>query len=74
VSTHDVSSVLKAKAAIKKGFEYQRDKKGFALIEILTSCPTNWGLTPKAALDYIRDTVMPYYLTGVYKDIGEAVK
>jgi 2-oxoglutarate ferredoxin oxidoreductase subunit beta len=73
VSTHDVASVLKTKAAVKKAFEYQRDKKGFSLVEILTSCPTNWGMAPKAALDYIRDTVIPYFPLGVYKDKGGKV-
>lgn len=71
VSTHDTANVLKTKAAIKKAFQYQLDGKGFSLVEILTSCPTNWGLSPKAALDYIKNTVVPYYPLGVYKDTGE---
>jgi 2-oxoglutarate ferredoxin oxidoreductase subunit beta len=71
VSTHDVPAVLKAKATIKKGFEYQRDGKGLSLIEVLVSCPTNWGMQPKQALDYIKNTVIPYYPLGVFKDKGD---
>ena len=62
---------VEAKAAIKKGFQAQIDKKGFSIIEVLSTCPTNWGLTPVEALDWLRENMIPYYPLGVYKDKTE---
>ena len=45
------------------------NKKGFSIVEVLSSCPTNWGMTPAEALDWLRDNMIPYYPLGVYKDI-----
>ena len=69
VSVHDVPHIRKAKAAIKKAFQLQMEGKGFTLVEILSSCPTNWGKTPKEALDWVVSDMMPNYPLGVYKDI-----
>ncbi|MBR5559273.1 MAG: 2-oxoglutarate oxidoreductase [Oscillospiraceae bacterium] len=68
VSVDSVPNIRKAKAAIKKAFQNQIDKKGFSIVEILSSCPTNWGLSPVDALQWLRDNMMPYYPLGVYKD------
>ena len=68
VSVDDIKNIKKAKAAIKKAFEYQIDKKGFSIVEVLSTCPTNWGLSPVKALDWLRENMMPYYPLGVYKD------
>ncbi|MDD3244059.1 MAG: thiamine pyrophosphate-dependent enzyme [Eubacteriales bacterium] len=68
VSVHDVPNVIKAKKAIKKAFQNQIEGKGFSLIEVLSSCPTNWGMEPQDALNWVRDTMVPYYPLGVYKD------
>ena len=57
-----------AKAAIKKAFETQIAKKGFSIVEVLSTCPTNWGLTPEEALEWLRNNMMPYYPLGVYQD------
>ena len=51
VSVHDVPNIKKAKAAIKKAFTLQMEGKGFTLVEVISSCPTNWGKTPKEALE-----------------------
>ncbi len=69
VSVHDVPHIRKAKAAIKKAFQLQMEGKGFTLVEILSSCPTNWGKTPKEALEWVVSDMMPNYPLGVYKDI-----
>ena len=69
VSVHDVPHIRKAKAASKKAFQLQMEGKGFTLVEILSSCPTNWGKTPKEALDWVVSDMMPNYPLGVYKDI-----
>ncbi|MBO5036635.1 MAG: 2-oxoglutarate oxidoreductase [Clostridia bacterium] len=68
VSVNNVKNVNAAKAAIKKGFEMQINKKGFSIIEVLSTCSTNWGMTPVAAMKWLEDNMMPYYPLGVYKD------
>ena len=71
VSVDSVKNVLTAKKAIKKAFENQVNGKGYSIIEIISSCPTNWGLSPNEALDWMRDKMIPYYPLGVYKDASE---
>jgi len=68
VAVNDVKNVKNAARAIKKAFQYQVEGKGFSLIEILSTCPTNWGLTPDKALGWLEDNMIPYYPLGVYKD------
>ncbi|MFZ2538896.1 MAG: 2-oxoglutarate oxidoreductase, partial [Oscillospiraceae bacterium] len=71
VTVDNVPNVRKAKAAIKKAFQTQIDKKGFSIVEVLSTCPTNWGLEPVESLDWLRDNMMPYYPLGCYKDVTE---
>ena len=68
VAVNNVKNIKKAKQAIKKAFQNQIDGKGFSLIEVVSSCPTNWGMTPQQALDWIDSAMIPYYPLGVYKD------
>ena len=68
VAVNDVKNVKNAARAIRKAFQYQVEGKGFSLIEILSTCPTNWGLTPDKALKWMEDNMIPYYPLGVYKD------
>ena len=67
VTVDDVKHVREAKKAIKKAFENQINKKGFSIVEVLSTCPTNWGLTPVKALEWLRENMIPYYPLGVYK-------
>lgn len=69
VSVDSVPNILKAKKAIKKAFELQIQGAGFTMIEVLSICPTNWGLSPAESMDWLRKNMMPYYPLGVYKDI-----
>ncbi len=69
VSVDCVKNVVAAKKAIKKGFELQQAKKGLSIIEVLSTCPTNWGLAPDKALEWLRENMMSHYPLGVYKDI-----
>ncbi len=65
--------VSDAKKGIKKAFELQMAGKGFTFIELLTNCPTNWGMSPLDTLDYMNSNTIPYFVPGVYKDKeGEA--
>ena len=68
VSVNSVKNVRAAKKAIEKAFRNQTEGKGFSLIEVLSACPTNWGMTPQDALKWIDDKMIPYYPLGVYKD------
>ena len=60
--------ILKAKAAIKKAFENQVNKKGFSFVEVLSTCPTNWGVRPVEACKWLDDNMVPHYPLGVFKD------
>ena len=68
VAVNNVKNVNKAKKAIKKAFQNQIDGKGFSLIEVVSSCPTNWGMTPSNALKWVEEKMIPYYPLGVYRD------
>ena len=68
VTVNNVKNIMKAKKAIKKAFQNQLDGKGFSLVEVVSTCPTNWGMTPQNALKWLEDNMLPYYPLGVYKD------
>lgn len=68
VAVNNVKNIKAAKAAIKKAFQNQIDGKGFSLVEVLSTCPTNWGKTPEDSIKWLEDNMMPYYPLGVYKD------
>lgn len=68
VSVDSIPNIKKTKAAIRKAFECQLTGKGFSLVEILSTCPTNWGMTPVEALERIRTEMMQEFPLGVYKD------
>ena len=72
VAVNNVKNVKNAKKAIKKAFQNQIDGKGLSLVEVISSCPTNWGLTPQNALKWIEEKMIPYYPLGVYKDRSAA--
>lgn len=69
VALTDVKGVVAAKRAIKKAFQCQIDGKGFSLVEVLSTCPTNWGKSPVEALDWLRDNMIPVFPLGVYKEV-----
>ncbi len=68
VAVNSVKNVKAAGKAIQKAFQNQIDKKGFSLIEVVSACPTNWGMTPQKALEWVESDMLPYYPLGVYKD------
>lgn len=61
VSVYDVPNIIKAKKAIKKAFEIQMKGLGFGIVEVLSTCPTNWGKTPVEALKWLKENMVPYY-------------
>ena len=72
VAANNVKNVKNAKKAIKKAFENQIAGKGFSLVEVVSACPTNWGMTPQKALEWVDTDMLPYYPLGVYKDRSAA--
>ena len=68
VAVNNTANIIKAKKAIAKAFRYQKEGKGFCLIEVLSTCPTNWGLSPVEAMKWLEENMIPYYPLGVYKD------
>ena len=62
-------NVRKAKKAIKKAFQNQVDGVGYSFVEVVSTCPTNWGMTPQDAFAWMRENMLPYYPLGVYRDV-----
>ncbi len=62
-------NVRKAKKAIRRAFQTQIDGRGYSLVEIVGTCPTNWGMTPQDAFAWMNENMLPYYPLGVYKDV-----
>jgi 2-oxoglutarate ferredoxin oxidoreductase subunit beta len=71
-SLHDPKNIRQAKKAIRTAFETQKAGLGFSMVELLSTCPTNWGLTPLDSLKFVEDRMMPVYPIGDYK-ISSAV-
>ena len=74
VCVADIPNLNKAKKAIRKAFEMQREGKGFTFVEVLACCPTNWGKTPAASVEFLKEKMIPYFPLGVYKDVDGEVK
>ena len=69
VSLDTVANIRKAKQAIKKAFEVQMKGLGLGFVEILSTCPTNWRMTPQQAHKRVQEQMMPVYVPGIYKDL-----
>jgi len=67
VAVNDIKNIKNAKQAIKKAFQIQIANKGFSLVEILSTCPTNWGLSPVESIKWLEDNMMPHYPLGNFK-------
>jgi 2-oxoglutarate ferredoxin oxidoreductase subunit beta len=66
-SVHNPANVMKTKKAIKKALQIQQKGLGFTMVEVLSTCPTNWGLSPLEALDWLESDMIPYYPLGEFK-------
>jgi 2-oxoglutarate ferredoxin oxidoreductase subunit beta len=72
-SLHDIKNIRLAKKAILTALKVQINGLGFSMVELLSSCPTNWGFPPEKALEFIEEHMVPYFPLGDYKII-DAVK
>ena len=68
-SVYNPAHVRQTKKAIRKAFQNEKEKRGLSIIEVLSTCPTNWGLSPVEAMGFVKDKMIPYYPLGVYKDV-----
>lgn len=71
VAVDTPANVRKAKKAIKEAFELQLRGEGFGIVEVLSTCPTNWGMTPVDSLTWLKDNMIPYYPLGNLRKPGE---
>ncbi|HCT65330.1 MAG TPA: 2-oxoglutarate oxidoreductase [Lachnospiraceae bacterium] len=71
VAVDTPAHIIKAKKAIKKALQYQKAGKGFTMVEVLSSCPTNWGLSAAKAMEFVGEKMIPYYPLGIFKDVEE---
>lgn len=69
VTVDSPKNVRKAKKAIKKSFEYQMEGRGYSIVEVVSTCSTNWGMTPQQSFEWMRQNMLPYYPLGVYRDV-----
>ena len=70
VSVHDVKNINRARRAIKKALDYQNKGLGYSFVEVLSMCPTNWGVNPIVAAQWVGETMADYYKIGVFRDRG----
>ncbi|GAP22330.1 thiamine pyrophosphate-dependent enzyme [Leptolinea tardivitalis] len=66
-SLHDPKNIRLAKKAIRTAFEVQKRGLGFSMVELLSICPTNWGMTPRQAIQWLEEKMIPFYALGDYK-------
>jgi 2-oxoglutarate ferredoxin oxidoreductase subunit beta len=71
VGLFDAAHVRSAKQAIKKAFTHQVEGKGFGFVEVLSSCPTNWGMAPDKALEFVKNDMQAFYPLGVFKEVKD---
>lgn len=67
-AVHRPQLIVQTKKAIRRAFELQVQNRCFSFVEVLSTCPTNWGMTPVKALDWLQDNMVPYYPLGLFKD------
>jgi 2-oxoglutarate ferredoxin oxidoreductase subunit beta len=73
VSTHSLKETINAKKIIKKAFSYQAQNKCFSFIEVLSTCPTNWGLSPRESCRWLEEKMLPYYHLGIKKEPDDSI-
>jgi len=67
VALNSPANIIKAKKAVRKAFEVQEKKLGFSFVEFISTCPTNWGLSPSNAMKFLNENMLPMFPLGVYR-------
>lgn len=68
-AVNNTANIIKTKKAIRKAFEAQMARKGFSMVEVLSTCPTNWGKSPVESMTWLEENMIPYYPLGVFKEV-----
>ena len=71
VAIDSAAHIREAKNAIRKAFENEQAKRGLSIVEVLSTCPTNWGLSPVESMKFVAENMIPYYPPGIYKDVSK---
>lgn len=71
VAIDSIAHIREAKKAIRKAFENEQARRGLSIVEVLSTCPTNWGLSPTEAMNFVAEKMIPYYPLGIYKDTSK---
>lgn len=74
VSLLSPADIIKAKKAVLKALTYNKEERGFTFVEIISTCPTNWGVDPVKSKDWARDNMLPFFKPGCFRDKGEGVE
>jgi 2-oxoglutarate ferredoxin oxidoreductase subunit beta len=69
VALNSSANIVKAKKAIRKAFECQMEGRGFSMVEVLSTCPTNWGMSPVESMQWLEENMIPYYPLGNFKEV-----
>ena len=67
VAVHTPQHTIRAKQAVRNAFKFQNEARGFSLVEVLSTCPTNWGKTPIESLEWLEEKMIPNYPLGRFK-------
>jgi 2-oxoglutarate/2-oxoacid ferredoxin oxidoreductase subunit beta len=74
VSLLSPQDIIKAKKAVLKALTYNKEEKGFTFVELVSTCPTNWGLDPVKSRDWAKENMLPFFKPGCFRDKGEGVE
>jgi 2-oxoglutarate ferredoxin oxidoreductase subunit beta len=74
VSLLTPADILKAKKAVSKAIKYNKEGRGFTFVELISTCPTNWGLDPIKSRDWAKENMLPFFKPGCLRDKGEGVE
>lgn len=68
-AVNNTANIIKTRKAIHKAFTAQMERKGFSMVEVLSTCPTNWGKSPVESMAWLEENMIPYYPLGVFKEV-----
>ncbi len=74
VSLLSPADIIKARKAVAKAIRYNKEERGFTFVELISTCPTNWGIDPIKARDWAKENMLPFFKTGCFRDRGEGVE
>ena len=74
VSLLSPADIIKAKKAVQKAIKYNKEGRGFTFVELISTCPTNWGIDPVKSREWAKENMLPFFKPGCFRDKGEGVE